>query len=177
MTLTVSHTKARTNPQTGNPVPVVSKRKGQRKQYIAYNRFKNGKYVDLPTHCNECLFRAKEDGGLGKCSQYEKDSVCVLREDIKRIVKECDTRNPDDLKRISNENVMLLRERALMAMAVDAMTGIPISKETTSLMDTMLKYLRFAKELNGSLKVTEVSETAQMSGEIERLFRQVKVNG
>ena len=165
-------------------VPVV-KHKGKQatvptvvkdgKVYSRYNALKHGKYAKIPIYCNDCVYRSKDVGGNGRCLAYEKDSICGIREDIQKHCGKLDSRNPDDLKTVVDEQVRMLRERVLFAIWQAGVDGNLMDRSTNAQMNTLMTYLRFARELQGTLKVTEVQDRDANTDAITKLFREVSI--
>lgn len=51
---------------------------------------------NLPPRCNQCPYRSEEEGGNGICTVYKKDSVCIIRKDLAKIVDKFDGERDSD---------------------------------------------------------------------------------
>ena len=140
------------------------------------NAMKHGKYATLPIYCNDCYYRAEDAGGNGKCAAYLKDSVCTVKDDIKKHCATYDTRDPETLKDITNDNIKLLQERVMFSVFTSGMDGNLLDKATNAQMNTLHQFIRLAKDLNGTVKITaEQSQTEGDADFISNLFKKVSV--
>ena len=155
----------------------------KRKTVSKYNALKHGKYADLPIYCNDCYYRAKDAdgegrGGNGRCEAYEKDATCSVRTDIKKYCAGLDSREPDALKTMVDDTIKQLRERVMFSIFTAGMDGNLLDKATNAQMNTLHQYIKLAKELQGSIRVTATQEETQGSSEadfITKLFKTVSV--
>ena len=135
---------------------------------------KTGKYAKLPIYCNDCYYRSEAAGGNGKCNAYKEDSICTVREDIKKHCGNLDSRKPDDLKQIVDENIKLLMERSMFAAFAAGMDGNLLDRATNAQLNTLHQYIKLMKELQGTTTVT-ASETTSEANFITEIFQNMKV--
>lgn len=137
-----------------------------------YNALKTGKRAILPLLCNNCDLRPKEAGGIGGCIVYVKDSTCNVRADIRKYNEQFDTRNPEDMKQIVDDQVHLLLERVAFAEFRAGVEGGLLDKATLAQLNTLRDYVKLQNELMGSVKLTAIEEqTIDVKDDIKKLFR------
>ena len=159
--------------QTTKPVVMKNGRMVSR-----FNAIKHGKYAKIPIYCNDCYYRSKEAGGNGKCEAYAENSVCTVREDIKKRCGMLDSRKPEDVKTMVDDTIKDLRERVMFAMFTAGLDGNLSDRATNAQMNTLRDYLRLATELQGSVKVTEMRrESNSQMDAITEIFRSVEASG
>ena len=148
----------------------------KRKTVSKYNAMKHGKYANIPIYCNDCYYRSEEVGGNGKCGAYKKDATCSVREDIKKFRGNFDTREPDALRTIVDNNIKLLQERVMFSAFTAGMDGNLLDKATNAQLNTLHTYIKLARELQGSIKITASQEESQGNEDadfITKMFKQV----
>ena len=89
---------------------------------------------------------------------------------------ETDSREPEALKTIADEQIKMLRERVMFSIFVAGMDGNLMDKATNAQMNTLHQYIKLMKELQGSVSVTATQvEGSDDADAITKLFRQIKV--
>jgi len=149
-----------------------------KKDMRKYNALKHGRYANLPIYCNDCYYRSKDEGGNGKCAVYKKDSTCEIREDIKKHCAGYDTREPDALKTIVDENIKMLQERVMFSIVSAGMDGNLLDKATNAQMNTLASFIKLARELQGSVKFTATQEETEGAGDadfLSKIFKTISV--
>lgn len=149
-----------------------------KRELTKYNALKHGKYAELPIYCNDCYYRSKDEGGNGKCEAYKKDSVCTVRADIKKYCGELDSRDPDTLKTIVDNNIKMLNERVMFSIFTAGMDGNLLDKATNAQMNTLHSYIKLMKDLNGTVKITASTEETEGSGDadfITKMFKSISM--
>lgn len=162
----------------------VVKKEGKPKELVVDKRTldkrKNPPYVkhlkfarNLPIQCNDCPYRAKEDGGNGICIKYEKDSICTIRSDISKIVDEYETRNPDIILPLMEEEFMNNYTKLKFFETLENMNN-ELNPEVTKRISILDKLGKTINEMKTTKRTVEVSETKTLSEdskeEIRRIF-------
>lgn len=145
----------------------------KRKTVSPFNSAKHFKDANLPAYCNQCAYRSVDEGGNGKCPKYEKDSVCIIREDFVAFINEIDTRNPEDLKAMIDMVAKLTFENVLMALTQSKFNNNIPDRNTKSEINTLLNVVKTMNDLNSKITVTEKKEFSK-GGDVESIFRQIK---
>lgn len=151
----------------------VKVKENRTKTVSVYNRIKNFKYADLPAECNKCVYRSIDDGGNGKCTAYEKDAVCSIRDDIKGFLEELDTRNPEDLKQMLDFLAKQAFENVMMAFAQAKMDGNIPDRNTQSQTNTLINLVKLMSEVSNKVTLTEKKEYTK-EGDLVNIFRELK---
>ena len=148
----------------------------KRKYISPHNSAKSLKYAKLPARCNDCIYRSIDDGGNGKCPKYEKDSVCLIRKDIQRFLKQIDTRNPEDLKALLDFLSKQSMENVMIAFAQSKMDGNIPDRNTRSEINNVLGIFKLINEMNAKIQVEETREYDK-AGDLKGLFRSLRKVG
>ena len=147
----------------------------KRKLVSPHNSVKHLKFAKVPALCNDCIYRSVDDGGNGKCPAYEKDAACGIRKDIQKFLKQCDTRNPEDLKALLDFLSKQSMENIMMAFAQSKMDGNIPDRNTRSEVNNLLNIIKLINELNTKITVTEKKEVTP-TGDIKSVFRQLRAS-
>jgi len=146
----------------------------QRKVTSKYNAVKHGVYANFPLLCNNCDLRPKETGGIGGCNVYQKDSTCNVRKDIRKYNEQFDTRDPEQLKHIVDDQIHLLLERVAFAEFRAGVEGGLLDKATLAQTHELRDFIKLQHELMGSVKITAIEEeNLDVKNDIRKLFRSV----
>jgi len=145
----------------------------KQKTISPYNSVKNLKYAKLPALCNDCVYRAVEAGGNGKCPKYEKDAACIVREDFQKFLGDIDTRNPEDLKALLDMLAKMSMENVMLALFQSKMDGNIPDRNTKAEVNNLLNIVKIINELNSKITITEKKEYTK-TGDISSIFRQIK---
>lgn len=146
----------------------------KRKRVSKYNRFAHGQSTDLPAYCDTCVFRSKESGGGGQCPKYKEGSTCVLRKDLAEMFATYSTREPEDLKNITDQLIKLKLEDVYMAELISRMDGNLPDKSSRAELNSLVQLLKLSKDLNiVEIKATETTKTG--ADGLEEIMRQVIV--
>lgn len=139
-----------------------------------HNRFVHGRRAILPAYCNTCYYRAQEEGGNGKCAFYKKDSVCVLRTDLNKMITQYDTRKAEDLRDIADYLIKIKMEDVSMATLLARMDGNMPDKSQRAEFNSLVQLMKLAKEL--STVTMSASETQVSDGiDLKTIIRQITV--
>jgi len=164
---------------------VVKKKEGETKKLVVDKRsldkkkdpprVKHLKFArNLPIMCNDCPYRAKEDAGNGICVKYKKDSVCTIRTDISKVVDEYETRNPDVILPLMEEEFMNNYTKLKFFETLEDMNN-ELNSEVTKRISVLDKLGKTINEMKSTRRTVEVSETKVLSedkkDEIRQLFR------
>ena len=144
----------------------------KRKSISPYNSLKHFKNASLPAHCNDCIYKSIEEGGNGKCPKYEKDSVCIIREEFQQYIAQLDTRNPEDLKKLLGEFISIMSENTIISLAQMKMDGNIPDRNTITQLNSLLKTMSQMQELQGSVEVKETTEFDK-DGLIKSVFKEL----
>jgi len=141
-----------------------------------YNAMKHGLRGQLPLLCNNCDLRPTGVGGIGGCNQYKLDSTCNVRADIRKYNEKFDTRKPEHMKTIVNDQIQLLLERVAFAEFRAGVEGGLLDKATLAQLHTLRDYIKLQHELAGTIKISaEESSSEDMKNTIKSLFRKATV--
>lgn len=142
------------------------------------NAMKHGMYANIPLYCNNCDLRPADKGGLGGCNVYKTDSICNVREDIKKYVNEFDTRKPEDMKELVDQQIKLLLERVAFAeFRAKTGEGGLLDKATLSQLHTLRDYIKLQNELTGTVRLSATeTNTYDFKNDIRSIFRKATVD-
>lgn len=144
----------------------------KRKTISPFNSLKHFKYASLPAQCNDCIYKAVEVGGNGKCPKYEKDAFCAIRKDFEDYISQLDTRKPEDLRRLLGDFINIMAENTVISLAQMKMDGNIPDRNTISQLNMLLKTMQQMKELQGTVEITETQELDK-DGLIKSVFKQL----
>jgi len=144
----------------------------KRKTISPYNSLKHFKNASLPAECNNCIYKAIDEGGNGKCPKYEKDAVCAIRDEFSSYIEQLDTRNPEDLKKLLGEFIHIMSENTVISLAQMKMDGNIPDRNTISQLNMLLKTMQQMQELSGSVEVKETTELDK-DGLIKSVFKEL----
>ncbi|MBC8548713.1 MAG: hypothetical protein H8D23_03590 [Candidatus Brocadiales bacterium] len=144
----------------------------KRKTVSPYNSLKHFKNASLPANCNDCIYKSIDDGGNGKCPKYEKDSVCMIREEFQDYIQQLDTRNPEDLKKLLGEFIGIMAENTVISLAQMKMDGNIPDRNTITQLNSLLKTMQQMQELQGTVEVKETTELDK-DGLIKSVFKEL----
>ena len=145
----------------------------KRKTVSPFNSAKHLKSANIPALCDQCVYKAIDDGGNGKCPKYEKGAVCAIREDFVKFINELDTRQPEDVKAMLDMLAKLSFENVLMALAESKFDGNIPDRNTKSEINTLLNVVKAINDLNSKIVISEKTRYDN-KGDIESIFKQIK---
>ena len=145
----------------------------KRKTVSPFNSAKHLKSANIPAVCDQCVYKAIDDGGNGKCPKYEKGAVCAIREDFVKFINELDTRQPEDVKAMLDMLAKLSFENVLMALAESKFDGNIPDRNTKSEINTLLNVVKAINDLNSKIVISEKTRYDN-KGDIESIFKQIK---
>ena len=168
--------REKTDVKTGEKELVIDKRTESKKftapraKHLRYSRH-------LPIKCNNCPFAPMEEGGNGVCSKWEKDAVCIIRKDIKRMFEKFNERNENRLVGLMEaefqSNYEVLRFFEEMENA-----GGKLDPEVTKRMNAVTNLGKAITEIKSRTQSIEVTEkrtlTADQKEEIARTMKITK---
>ena len=129
---------------------------------------------NLPIKCDDCKYRAKEDGGNGICVKYEKGSLCVIRKDVLKVVEEYESRNPDVILPLMEEEFMNNYIKLKTFEALEDM-DTELNPEVTKRIGALDKLGKTINEMKTKRQSIEVEEKKVLSEgkkeEIRHLLR------
>lgn len=129
----------------------------------------------LPAKCNECPFRPQELGGNGVCTVYKEDSVCIIRNDIRKMFEKFDERNEikivDLMEAEFQSNYEVLRffeEMENMSSALDP--------EVTRRMNAVTNLGKAISEIKSKIQTIEVTEKKTLTDDQrQEIARTIKI--
>lgn len=136
-------------------------------------RVKHLKFArDLPIKCDDCKFRAKEDGGNGMCVKYEQGAMCVIRKDAVKLFEEYQTRNPDQIlplmeEEFANNYIKLKTFEALEDMHTE------LNPEVTRRIGVLDKLGKTINEMKSRKQTIEIQETKTLSTDKREQIAQI----
>lgn len=151
---------------------VLQVKDDKRKSISPYNSLKHFKNASLPANCNDCIYKAIDKGGNGKCSKYEEDAVCGIREEFQEYLGQLDTRNPEDLKKLLGEFIGIMSENTIISLAQMKMDGNIPDRNTITQLNSLLKTMAQMQELQGTVEVKETTELDK-DGIIKSVFQEL----
>ena len=129
---------------------------------------------DLPIRCDECKFRPKQEGGNGICSVYEKGALCAIRKDVLSLIKQYETRNPDTILPLMEEEFMNNYTKLKTFEALEDMAS-ELSPEVTKRIGVLDKLGKTINEMKTTRSSIEIEEKKMLSEdkkeEIRHLLR------
>ena len=144
----------------------------KRKTVSPYNSLKHFNNASLPAYCDQCIYKAIDEGGNGKCPKYEKGAVCGIRDEFGEYIQQLDTRNPDDLKKLLGEFISIMSENTIISLAQMKMDGNIPDRNTISQLNMLLKTMAQMQELHGTVEVKETTEVDK-DGLIKSVFKEL----
>lgn len=146
----------RTLPKTDNPPNVKD---------LRYSRV-------LPPECNMCPYRSEEAGGNGICSKYKKDSLCVIRKDIAKIVDRFDgERNSDRVISFLQAAYENNFEKLTFFEQMEDMSG-SLDPEVTKRINAMTNMGKILNEIRTKRESIEVTKTETLSDDMKHQIAQ-----
>jgi len=155
--------------KTGTKELVIDKRTLPHK---VPSNVKNLNYArNLPPECNGCPFRPQEDGGNGICPKYKKDSVCVIRKDIAKLVDKCGGRTLELMEAEFHNNF----EKLQFFEVMEDQTG-ELNPEVTKRINSLNNLGKVINEIKTKRSTVEVTEKKTLSqGQIHEIARTLKL--
>jgi len=126
---------------------------------------------DLPPECNTCPFRPIEEGGNGLCPKYKKDSLCVIRKDIAKLVDKYGGRTLDLMEVEFHNNF----EKLMFFEAMEDHKG-ELNPEITKRMNAISNLGKIINEIKTKRETVEITEKKTLSeGQIHEIARTLKL--
>lgn len=136
----------RTLPKTNNPPNV---------KHLRYSR-------KLPLKCDDCPYRAKQDGGNGICSVYKEGSLCIIRKDIRKEVQKYSTRSPDQILPLMQEEFESNYEKLKFFETLENMQSV-LDPEVTKRINAMGKLGQIIQEMKTKKQSVEIEHKKVLS--------------
>ena len=126
--------------------------------HSAYRHFKTGKFAkDLPALCDLCsLGNNKSAHGTNQCEMYEPGAICRVREDLTEWINKFDTKKPEHLREIIDQNIKYVMQEVSFAKFLTAMQD---NSGPNPYMNTQLNILIKLVKLQHEL-IPDISKTA-----------------
>jgi len=153
--------------------PTGKVKENKRVTVSPYNSVKHLKYAkDMPVMCKDCVYRAVDVGGNGKCPKYDPDpeALCVIRKDLQEFLDDIDTRNSEDLRALLDFLAKGTFKNVMMSMFQAGWDGNIPDRNTVATVNLFLKVISTANELNDKISVTE-KKTYSKEGDLAETFR------
>lgn len=160
--------KTKVDLKTGEKELVIDKRTLPHKP----TNHKGLKYArNLPPECNSCPFRPESEGGDGICTKYKKDSLCIIRNDIAKLVDKVGGRTLDLLEDEFNDNYEKLRFFEQM----EDMKG-ELNPEVTKRINSLNNLGKVINEIKAKRDTIEVTEKKTFSqDQLHEIARTLKL--
>ena len=128
----------------------------------------------ITTHCDDCPLRPINEGGDGYCTKYKKDSLCVIKEDIKKLVDKFETRDTSTIMPLMEAEYKNNFERMLFFQTLEDM-GNELNPEVTKRLNAMTNMFKAYEDIKRRNNTIEVEERHKISDnevtEITRIVR------
>ncbi|NIT99624.1 MAG: hypothetical protein GWN01_01365 [Nitrosopumilaceae archaeon] len=118
----------------------------------------------LPPKCDDCPFRAKEDGGNGICIYYEPGAACVIRNDIRKAVQKYGTRNPEQILPLLREEFESQYEKLKFFGTVENMSNA-LDAEVTKRISAVNSLAKTINEMTTKKDTIEIERRSKLSDE------------
>jgi hypothetical protein len=128
----------------------------------------------LPMVCNDCPYRPKSEGGsIGLCISYEKDSVCKIRADTRKIIEKYSVSNSSQILPLLEEEFEANFEKLKFFEAIETMTN-KLDPEVTKRQNALAglgKLISDMKTKKNTMTITETKTiTEDQKTEIARMI-------
>lgn len=117
---------------------------------------------NLPIECNGCIYRSKESGGNGICKQYEKDSLCRIRKDIKKIIDKYGNSNTGQVLPLMEEEFEANYEKLKFFEQLESYKGY-LDPEVTKRINVLNNLGKVINEMKTKRTTIEMSEKKTLS--------------
>ncbi len=155
--------------KTGVKELVIDKRTVPHKKPTNYKGLKYAR--NLPPECNGCPFRPEEEGGNGICTVYEKDSLCIIRKDIAKLVDAVGGRTLELMEGEFHDNY----EKLKFFEQMEDMKG-ELNPEITKRINSMTNLGKVINEIKAKRDTVEIKEVQTLSqGQIHEIARTLKL--
>lgn len=126
---------------------------------------------DLPPECNSCPFRPESEGGNSVCTVYAKDSVCIIRKDIAKVVDLAGGRTLELMEAEFYDNY----EKLKFFEQMEDMKG-ELNPEVTKRINAMNNSGKIINEIKAKRDTVEIKEVKTLSeGQIHEIARTLKL--
>lgn len=126
---------------------------------------------NLPPECNGCPFRPIDVGGNDICTVYKKDSLCVIRKDIAKLVDKYGGRTLDLMEVEFHNNF----EKLMFFEKLEDYKG-ELNPEVTKRINSLNNLGKIINEIKTKRETVEVTEKTTLSqDEIHEIARTVKL--
>lgn len=151
----------------------------RRKTISPFNSSKHLKYAKkgISAKCDTCVYRSINAGGRGGCPKYEPGAVCAIRSDIKKLVTELDTRNPDTIRYMMDFIIKEGFEAVVLAYAQCKMDSNIPDRNTRNEIDSFVKRLQVWDQIrDDKVTVTATQASLGSKGDIENIVKMLSIS-
>jgi len=130
---------------------------------------------NLPAECNNCPYRAEEEGGNGICKKYEKDALCVIRKDIAKMIDTFSERN--SLKIVDLMEAEFLNNFELIQF-FETMENMrsELDPEVTKRINTLTNLGKVINEIKTKRQSVEITQKETLSDDMKHeIARTIKL--
>ena len=158
----------KTDLKTGEKELVIDKRTVPHKP----TNIKDLRYArNLPPECNGCPFRPESEGGNGVCTKYKKDSLCVIRKDIAKLIDKVGGTTLELMEAEFHNNF----EKLLFFETLEDQKG-ELNPEITKRINSLTNLGKVINEIKTKRETVEVTEKKTLSqDQIHEIARTVKL--
>lgn len=126
---------------------------------------------NLPPECNGCPFRPQEEGGNGVCTEYKKDSLCLIRKDIAKEIDKLGGRTLELMEAEFYDNY----EKLKFFEQMEDMSG-ELNPEVTKRINALNNSGKIINEIKAKRDTVEITEKKSLTeNEIHEIARTVKL--
>ena len=128
----------------------------------------------ITTKCNDCPLRSIEEGGDGYCTKYKKDSLCVIKADIVKLIDQFETRDTNTIIPLMEAEYKNNFEKLLFFQTLEDM-GNTLNPEVTKRINAMTNLGKAYEDIKRRNSTIEIEERQKLSDnevtEISRIVR------
>ncbi len=134
---------------------------------------KSLKYArNLPPECNKCPFRPQEEGGNGICTEYEKDALCSIRNDIAKLIDKAGGRTLELLEAEFHDNY----EKLKFFEQMEDMSG-ELNPEVTKRINSLNNLGKVIEEVRSKRDTVELTQKETLTDDQRtEIARTIKIN-
>lgn len=129
----------------------------------------------ITTKCNDCPYRAIEEGGDGFCTKYKKNALCIIKKDISKIVDKFEERDANTVLSMMEAEYRNNFEKLLFFQSIEEMGG-ELNPEVTKRINAMTNLSKAYQDIKLRNSTVEVEERRKITNdevtEISRIVRQ-----
>lgn len=122
-----------------------------------------GRSAKLPVRCNDCIYRPQEEGGkIGGCTVYEKDSMCKIRADTRKVMDKYGKSNADQILPLLSEEFESNYELLKFSETIEQMSG-QLNPEVTKRINALSGLGKLISDMKTKKHTMTVTETRTLS--------------